>query len=89
MKNTIIIPDKNGKEHYYDFRFNQYISSRHYYLEDVCVIDVYKFSDHNYRIKFFFYKNRQIGFIDNITSKKEALKQIEFAIEQNLYKGIR
>ena len=89
MKNTIIIPNKDGTKKYFDFRFNQYISSRRIYVEDVCIIEIYKFNDHNYRLKYFFYKTKQIGFVDNIQSKKKTFEQIQFALEQNVYKFVQ
>lgn len=86
MKNTIIIPDKEGNKRFYDFRFTKYIKSRRIEVKEVCIIEVYKFSDHNYRLKYFFYTTKQIGFVDNITSKKKTFEQIQFALEQNLYR---
>ncbi len=84
MSFEIVIPDKNGHKYYFDLKFNEYIKSRRIHVEDVCVINVHKFNDHNYQLRCFFYKTKHIGYIENIPSKKEVYKFINEYIESHI-----
>ena len=86
MSYEIIIPDKNGHKRYYDLKFNEYIKHRRIDVEDICIIDVTKFNDHNYTLRCFFYKTKHIGYIDNIPSKKEVYKFIREYLESHIYR---
>lgn len=85
MVKYLEIPNKDGIKHYYDIKFNEYRKSKRIFLEDVCIIEVYKFHDHNYSLKVFSYKSKYIGYADNIQSKKKVVDQIELFLKGHVY----
>ena len=58
MNYSIKITDKHGIPHYYGLKFTQYRPSIHIIVPDVCIIHIYKWHDHRYDIKCFFYKKQ-------------------------------
>ena len=78
------IPNKDGIRHYYEIKFNEYHKSTRIYLEDVCIIEAYKFHDHNYSIKAFSYKDKHIFYADSINSKKKLNEQIELFLKSHV-----
>ena len=85
MQNYLIIPDQDGTKHYYQLSFTEDHRALRIYLENVCVIDIYKNHDHNYDFKYFFYKTKRIGYLDHVPSKKELHKQLELILKNHLY----
>ena len=85
MVKYLTIPNKDGIKHYYDIKFNEYHKSRRIFLEDVCIIEAYKFHDHDYTIRVFSYKSRYIGHVDKIKSKKELINQVELFLKYHVY----
>ena len=85
MVKYLEIPNKDGIKHYYEIKFNEYRKSTRIFLEDVCIIEVYKFHDHNYILKVFSYKSKYIGYADNIQSKKKVVDQIELFLKGHVY----
>ena len=85
MVKYLTIPSKEGIKHYYDIKFNEYKKRTRIYLEDVCIIEAYKFHDHNYTIKAFSYKDKHIFCADQINSKKKLIEQIELFLKGHIY----
>ena len=85
MVKYLTIPSKEGIKHYYDIKFNEYRKRTRIYLEDVCIIEAYKFHDHNYMIKAFSYKDKYIFYADHINSKKKLIEQIELFLKNSIY----
>ena len=85
MYYQLIIPDKNGDNNYFSLNFCEYSMSHRYEVKDVCIIDVYKFHDHRYDLKAFFYKKKYITYQENIRSKKELYSAIQNLLQKNLY----
>ena len=55
------------------------------YLEDVCIIEAYKFNDRNYSIKAFSYKDKNIFCRDQLNLKKKLIEQIEVLLKGHVY----
>ena len=85
MVKYLTIPNKEGIKHYYDIKFNKYKKSTRIYLEDVLIIEAYKFHDHYYTIKAFSYKDKHIFCADQINSKKKLIEQIELFLKGHIY----
>ncbi len=85
MTKYLTIPNKDGTKHYYEVKFNEYRKSTRIYLEDVCIIEAYKFHDHNYSVKGFSYKDKCIFYADQINSKKKLIEQIEVFLKGHVY----
>ena len=85
MVKYLTIPSKDGIKHYYEIKFNEFCKNRRIFLEDVCIIETYKFHDHDYSLKVFSYKSRYIGCVDKINSKKKLIEQIELFLKHHIY----
>ena len=84
MYYSIKIQDKDGISKNYGLNFTQYSPSKHIIVEDVCIINIYKWHDHRYDIKCFFYKKKYIYCEKCIPSKKELYNRIQNLLQQNL-----
>ena len=89
MYYNLIIPDENGRNYHFNFKFSEYSMSHRYEVKDVCIIDVYKFHDHRYDLKAFFYKKKRITYHENIRSKKELYGAIQNLLQENLYEAVQ
>ena len=89
MYYNLTIPDENGRKYHFNFNFSEYSMSHRYEVKDVCIIDVYKFHDHRYDLKAFFYKKKRITYRENIRSKKELYGAIQNLLQENLYEAVQ
>ena len=85
MPKFLTIPNKDGTKHYYNVTFNEYRKCTRIYIEDVCIIEAYKFTDHNYSIKAFSYKDKHIFCTDRLNLKKKLIEQIEVFLKGHVY----
>lgn len=84
MNTTFYIRNKDGWNHQFSLDFYASKKSIRYEVKDVCIIDVYKFHDHRYDLKAFFYETKYITYQENIRSKKELYSAIQNLLQQNL-----
>ena len=85
MLKFLTIPTKDGTKHYYEIKFNEYSRYKKINIEDVCIIEAYKFNDHNYSIKAFSYKDKHIFYADRLNLKKKLIEQIEVFLKGHVY----
>ena len=85
MPKYLTIPTEDGTEHYYDIRFNEYRKSKRIQIENVCIIEAYKFHDHCYSLKAFSYKDKRIFYAEQLNSKKKLVEQIELFLKGHVY----
>lgn len=64
--------------------FCEYKMSRKFKVDNVCIIEVFKFHDHRYDLKCFFYKTEYIYCYDGFRSKKELYSAIQKLLQENL-----
>ena len=79
----IHIPGAKGFTHCFDLSFRG-AKYKRMEVEDVCVIDVFKFHNHRYDIKCFFYSKRYIFYRECIVTKKELYNVIQKLLKENL-----
>ena len=84
MHNVIIIPDNNGQKWFFRLNFSNYSPHKKIKVNNVCIIQIYKFHDHRYDIKCFFYKKEYIYYQERIRSKKELYSAIQELLQENL-----
>ena len=84
MNTTFYIRNKDGWNHQFSLDFYASKKSIRYEVKDVCIIDVYKFHDHRYDLKAFFYERKYITYQENIRSKKELYSAIQKLLKENL-----
>ena len=85
MAKYLTIPIEDGTKNYYEIKFNEYRKCKRIYIENVCIIEAYKFNDHNYSIKAFSYKDKNIFCADRLNSKKKLIEQIEVFLKGHVY----
>ena len=84
MNLDIHIPCEDGSSYWcYSLRFspNNY---KRIDVENVCVIDIFKYHNHRYDIKCFFYKTKRIYYLECIGTKKELYDVIQKLLKENL-----
>ena len=84
MYDYISIPQKDGGIINYHFSFSDYSRSSTVYVPDVVIIKVYKFHDHRYDLKCFFYEKKYIYYQESIRSKKELHNVVQKLLKENL-----
>ena len=89
MNNYIIIPTKDGTNHWHMLNFYGTPASDKIEVENVCIIDVFKKHDHRYDLKAFFYDKKYIYYEENIRSKKELYGAIQKLLKENLYQAVQ
>lgn len=83
MINKLIIPDEHGIRHGYLLNFTQYSMNKYIEVDNVCIISIYKYNDHRYDVKCFFYKTKYIYYRDHIFSKKEMCSLLQDLVYKN------
>ena len=73
----------DGYYHCFDLRFRCSDYTR-MDVDNVCVIDVYKYHNHRYDIKAFFYKTKYVFYRECISTKKELYDVIQNLLKENL-----
>lgn len=87
MKN-IYIKDKKGLTHVFYLKF--YISNKiKIKVDNVCVINIYKFHNHRYDLKCFFFDNDYIYYNECISTIKKLYDIIQSLLQENLYGAIQ
>jgi len=89
MYYDLTIPDEYGINYHFSFNFNGYRTSRRFEVKNVCIIDIFKYHDHRYDFKAFFYKKKYITYQENIRSKKELYSAIQKLLQENLYLAVQ
>lgn len=84
MYDYISITHKDGHIVNYHFSFNDNNRSFTVYVPDVVIIKVYKFHDHRYDLKCFFYDKKYIYYQESIRSKKELHNVVQKLLKENL-----
>ena len=84
MYHELSIPDGKGSHWLFSLNFYEYCKSKRIEVPNVCIIDVYKFHDHRYDLKAFFYETKYITYQENIRSKKELYSAIQKLLKVNL-----
>ncbi len=64
-----------------NFKYSPYIRI---YIEDVCIIEIFKYNNHNYYLQCFFYIPKFIFHREKIKTKKDLIRQINLLIESNI-----
>ncbi len=67
----------------YSLNFSEKYPNERIEIDNVCIIYLHKFHDHNYLIKAFFYKTKYIFYAEHIKTKKELFVLIKKLIEEN------
>ena len=83
MYRDIQILDANGWHHCFTLRF-EFSNYKRIDVENVCVIDIYKYHNHRYDIKAFFYKTKYVFYRECISTKKELYDVIQNLLKENL-----
>ena len=83
MKKRFEIPTNNGTTRVINFDFSK-SKSYLYHIENVCVIKIYKYSNHSYNLKFFSYKTLNIYTKDNIFTQKKMYYILQNLLQNNL-----
>ena len=89
MYYQIGIHDEEGSYWIFSLGFNEYNRSKRIEVKNVCIIDVYKFHDHRYDLKAFFYKKKRITYQEQIRSKKELYSAIQKLLKENLDEAVQ
>ena len=84
MYDYISMPHKDGHIVNYHFSFNNYSMSSTIYVPEVVLINVYKFHDHRYDLKCFFYDKKYIYYQESIRSKRELHNVVQKLLKENL-----
>ena len=84
MYDYIAIPRKDGTIVNYHFAFTEFSKSASIIVPDVVIIRVYKFHDHRYDLKCFFYEKKYIYYQESIRSKKELHNVVQKLLKENL-----
>lgn len=84
MYDYITITHKDGRIVNYHFSFSDYNRSFTVYVPDVVLIRVYKFHDHRYDLRCFFYDKKYIYYRESIRSKKELHNIVKNLLKENL-----
>lgn len=84
MYDYISIPHKDGHIVNYHFSFSDISRSSIIIVPDVVVIRVYKFHDHRYDLRCFFYDKKYIYYQESIRSKKELYNVVQKLLKENL-----
>lgn len=85
MAKYLTIPSEDGTKHYYEIKFNEYRKIKRIFIDNVCIIEVYKFHDHCYSMKAFSYKDKNIFCVDKVNTKKKIIEQIELFLKGHIY----
>ena len=83
----ICIPDKEGVGHIYDLKFRS--SKQKFKVEGVCVIYLFKYHNHRYDIRSYFYQNDYIYYRECIGTLKELYNVVQKLLQENLYGAIQ
>ena len=84
MNYRILIPTIEGFSKVFYLDFCESRMSRKFKVDNVCIIEVFKFHDHRYDLKSFFYKTEHIYCYDGFRSKKELYSAIQKLLQENL-----
>ena len=89
MYHPINIPNKDGSFYSFSLSFSEHRKSKRIEVSNVCIIDIYKWHDHRYDFRAFFYTKKHITYQENIRSKKELYSAIQKLLQENLYEAVQ
>ena len=84
MNSRIVIPSNDGFSKVFYLDFCEFRMSRKFKVDNVCIIEVFKFHDHRYGLKCFFYKKEYIYCYDGFRSKNELYRAIQNLLQEKL-----
>ena len=83
MNFDILIPETDGSYYCFNLRFGD-SGYKGIDVENICVIDLFKYHNHWYSLKAFFYGTKRIYSYDRIGTKRELYDVVQKILKENL-----